>query len=1399
MLRNRRHPALDYLIAALAVGLAALLRLALSKELGPRQPYATFYLSVLFAALYLGQGPGILAASLGLAAGMVLFVVPHEDMFVADPGDLVVLTTYLFVSVSTLVLCGSYRRMLRRIEEEAGRRCRAEEAERGQRERLEATLASLGEAVLVTGADGKVLTLNPAAERLTGWAAADATGRPISDVFHTRDRETTRTEELPVAEILGGGLVHRTAGPALLRRRDGSELPVEASSAAIRGGGERDGGLVVVARDVSDRLAGEEAERVDRERLRLAMEAGRLGAWDCDLRTGLVRWSEHDEARFGLPPGSFGSTLDGFRALIVAEDRAPFEAALARATAEGRPFEVEFRIRRRDGSILWMSLRGAVLRDDEGRAVRLLGICADVTDRMRSEQTSLFLADAGAALSTLVDEGETLGRLARLAVPFFADWAAVDLAGPDGLPRRVSVAHVDPEKVALAHELSRRDPPGPDTPHGACHVLRSGRSELVEEISAAMIDGEARDDEHRRMLLALGLRSTMCVPLRTRDRVLGAITFATAESGRRFGPADLAIAEDLAHRATIALQNSRLYAELRQSERRFRQLAEHITAVFYVSDTGSPKMHYISPAYEAVWGRSCRSLYDDPMSFLEAVDPEDRGRVAGAIGRQVLGEPTAEEYRIRRPDGEIRWIYDRAFPVRDESGRVFRVAGIAEDVTDRKRAEAELRAGEERFRLLAEAVPQFVWIIRADGRLEYVNRRWLEYTGLTEDGSRELVSRQGVFHPDDRQAVLDRWAEAERSGGDFEAEYRIRGKTGEYRWFLGRAVPARRLGDRVESWFGTATDIDDRKRAERTLRLLADSGILLADPTDFRGTLERVPRLVVPALADSCVVYLVGPGGAIDRAAIAHRDEACRALMVELLEGSAIDPSGPSPVAEVIRTGRPDLRPELDEATLEALIPDPDRRDRFRPARPTSHLIVPMVVGGRTVGAFGLAATDSGRRFGPDDLPVAEDLARRAAIALENARLYQELREADRRKTEFLAVLAHELRNPLAPIRTALHLMKRRGEGPGADAPPDPDEFEQVRSMADRQVAHMARLIEDLMDVTRITRGTIELRPEAVELVPVARRVLAAIAPQAREAEQELSWSLPARPVRLRADPARVEQILWNLLSNAVKYSDRGGRISLSAEVDDGGSSATIRVRDTGIGIAPDQLGHIFGLFVQVDRGPGRHRGGLGIGLNLVRTLVELHGGSISARSAGPGLGSEFVVSLPILTGPEAEGSSAPAPAPGPGPEAGRAGPPARRRILVVDDNRDAAVSLGKVLGKLAGHDVRIAHDGPEAIALAAGFTPEVVLLDIGLPGMDGFEVARRLRQSPEGAAATLIALTGWGQQEDRRRSREAGFDHHLVKPVDTDEVEGLIASIPPPPTPDSLMPTPGRAEDNPG
>jgi PAS domain S-box-containing protein len=368
------------------------------------------------------------------------------------------------------------------------------------------------------------------------------------------------------------------------------------------------------------------------------------------------------------------------------------------------------------------------------------------------------------------------------------------------------------------------------------------------------------------------------------------------------------------------------------------------------------------------------------------------------------------------------------------------------------------------------------------------------------------------------------------------------------------------------------------------------------------------------------------------------------------------------------------------------------------------------------------------------------------------------LRDADRRKDEFLAILAHELRNPLAPIRNSLHILR-------LTASEDPT-TQRIGEMLERQVTHLVRLVDDLLEVSRITRGKVELRKEQVEVAAVVRSAVETSDPLIEAAGHQLALALPSEPLILEGDPVRLAQVLANLLNNAAKFTPPGGQIWLTVRGE--GHDVVLSVRDTGRGIPQDMLPHVFELFTQVDHAASRAQGGLGIGLALVRSLVEMHGGSVQAVSAGPGTGSEFIVRLPLAINPRPVDST------------GQARPSvalAHRRVLVVDDNRDAAESLAMLL-KLIGAEVQVVYSGPDALKLLASYHPAVVLLDLGMPDMDGYEVARRIRQRPEYRDVTLIALTGWGQEEDRRRSQMAGFDYHLIKPADVAALETLLMSL---------------------
>ena len=422
-----------------------------------------------------------------------------------------------------------------------------------------------------------------------------------------------------------------------------------------------------------------------------------------------------------------------------------------------------------------------------------------------------------------------------------------------------------------------------------------------------------------------------------------------------------------------------------------------------------------------------------------------------------------------------------------------------------------------------------------------------------------------------------------------------------------------------------------------------------------------------------------------------------------------------------------------------------------------SSIVVPLSARGRTLGAMSFLTAESGRHYCAADLALAEDLARRCALAIDNARLYHELQDMSRAKDEFLAMLSHELRNPLGAISNALHALE-----PETSV----EDFDEVRPELQAQVQHMTRLVNDLLDVARITHGRITLRRERVDLNEAIEHAAKPLRATISARNQTLTISLPKRPVTLDADPVRLHQIVANLLHNSAKYTQRGGEIRVSVRVADG--FAAITVADNGVGISVHLLPRVFNAFSQGDRTLDRAEGGLGIGLSLVKNLVELHGGTALARSDGPGCGSTFEVRLPLApdrSEPTVE------------QEAGllNAGPGRTRRVLVVEDNAFAARMLARIVAS-AGHAVFVAHAGPEAIEMAREERPDTVLLDIGLPGIDGYEVARQFRADEQLRDATLVALTGYGRDEDRERARLCGFDHHLVKPVDFDALLNLLA-----------------------
>jgi PAS domain S-box-containing protein len=607
---------------------------------------------------------------------------------------------------------------------------------------------------------------------------------------------------------------------------------------------------------------------------------------------------------------------------------------------------------------------------------------------------------------------------------------------------------------------------------------------------------------------------------------------------------------------------------------------------------------------------------------------------------------------------------------------------------------------------------------------------------------------------------------------DLERPFRVP-ESGREGFFEGCYYPVLAASGAITGGMAIIRDVTERKRAEaeraqlahevaareaaeaarRRFAFLAEAGALLAASLDYTTTLASVAELAVPHLADWCLVHIVERDGRLREMASADVDPVKVALARQLYRGRGADDDAHA-IFRVPRSGRPEL---VSDALGFTAVAD---GDLLRRLEPMSYMVVPMVARDHTLGTISFVSTVSGRRFGPADLELAQDLARRAGLAVDNARLYREVQERERSKDEFLATLGHELRNPLGAIRTASQVIDHPGT--------TPEEAVRQRAIVERQVAHLARLVDDLLDVARLMSGRIVLDRRPVDLNEVARQCLQAVRRDARAQEHELSLSVQAGSIAVSGDPVRLEQILFNLLDNAFKYTPAGGRVEIA--VGRVGDEAVVRVRDTGIGMAPEMLPRVFDLFVQANASLARSPGGLGVGLTLVRQLVELHGGRVSAGSEGIGRGSEFLVVLPSL---------APGAAATPEPVASVPSLPlVPRRVLVIEDNPDARDSLRALL-EVWGHEVEVAEDGPRGFELALASQPEVVVVDIGLPGLDGYHVAQGLRTALRERGVFLVALSGYGQPEDRRRALEAGFDVHLVKPVDPQTLSGILARAP--------------------
>jgi PAS domain S-box-containing protein len=684
-----------------------------------------------------------------------------------------------------------------------------------------------------------------------------------------------------------------------------------------------------------------------------------------------------------------------------------------------------------------------------------------------------------------------------------------------------------------------------------------------------------------------------------------------------------------------------------------------------------------------------------------------------------------------------------------------------------ERDRAALRAEERRYRSLALATStrQIIAIMTASGDAPADSPAWREITGQS---SSELAGRGWLdaVHPSQREEIAAAWDHAVATRAVFEKKYQLRQSDGSYRWFSAKAVPVYGENGEVDEWIAAVIDVHDQHLAQEGREFLARANELFASSLDYRETLRNAASLAVPGIADWCAVDMVDETGEKPwkRLAVAHIDPAKVALAEEFQRRFPPRPDQ-DVVSRVLRSGTSELVPYISDEMLVAGARSPEHLEMIRSIGVMSYMIVPLRSRGEIVGAITFVASD--RRFTPQDLELAEEMAYRASIAIENARLYSAAQAANRAKDEFLATLSHELRTPLTAVLGWARMLKL-----GLSA----QEAQVAIDAIEKGASAQAQLIDDVLDVSRIMSGKLTFDPRPTDLSIVAQAAMTTIHPAAVAKGIEVLTSIPPILPPVAGDDGRLQQIIWNLLANAIKFTKRGGMVTLRIVHE--GSVVRLSVTDNGEGIEREFLPYVFEPFRQADSSPSRSHGGIGLGLSIVRSLVEMHGGHITAASEGKGRGATFTLELPVIEDAPSMGAAPPTELSVLPPPSLSLPPLNGLTILVIDDQvytRDVVAAILRRAGAVA-HTATSVREG---LALFESTLPDVVVCDIAMPDEDGYVFLREVRGSRDGTRATpILALTAFGRPEDRLRALDAGFDAYLKKPVDPVELAECVQRL---------------------
>jgi len=1184
--------------------------------------------------------------------------------------------------------------------------------ERDRAELLRVTLASIGDAVIATDPQGRVTTLNTVAEELTGWPCEEATGQPLESVFQIVNEVTRQPVESPATKALRDGVTVGLANHTVLVAKDGSERAIDDSAAPIRSKAGEVVGCVLVFRDVTERR---NSERTLSEQSRLL----RLGA---EIGTALTMEGGDLQAMLQASTESMVHNLD---------------AALARIWTLNDDENV---LELQASAGIYTHINGGHARVPVGKYK--IGLIA------HERKPHLTNSVAGDPRIPEQDWAQRQGLVAFAGYPLIVEDRVVGVMGMFARQKLSDITLEAMASVATKIALAIQNLRNSDAERKALLEAQESR-EILRTTLGSIGDAVISTDSTGKVAFLNTVAESLTgwtnekaigVPLTDVFHIVNESTRKVVENpalralkeGVIVGLANhtILIAKDGAERpiddsaapirdgdgnVTGSVLIFRDISERQRVQRSERLLASVVESSddAIVSKSLDGIIQSWNTAAERIFGYTKEEAVGRHISLL--IPDERAGEEEQIIDRLRRGERVQHFETVRvRSDGQRLYVSLTISPIKNAEGAIIGASKIARDISERK------QANEERIRLasVVENSSDYIGISDVKGNPLFINQAGRKLVGLPANVDVRSTKIPDYFVPEEREFIQSVVIPTMINEGRWQGELNFQ------HYQTGAAIPVWydlfRVDDRKGKPINFATvtrDLTERKQAVAALQESEEKLRLLAD---------TIPQLAWMAHPDGNIFWY---------------------------NNRWYDYTGKSP-SEMEGWGwqsvhDPEVLPDVLERwqhsissgqAFDMVFPLKGADGRFRPFLTR---INP------------LRDQDGDIRFW---FGTNTDISDQQRIQEELRELAAQLSDADRRKTEFLATLGHELRNPLAPIRTGLEAMKLLCD--------DPIAIREIRNTMERQVQQMVRLIDDLLDISRITQGKMVLRTCRVDLAEVVQSAVEATRSYIDEAGHELTVELPPQPIILNADPSRLAQVLSNLINNAAKYTPDGGNIRLSAECY--GHEVSVMVKDNGLGLPANMLGNIFEMFTQIDRSLEEGYTGLGIGLTLVKRLVELHGGSVEVSSEGAGKGSEFRVRIPVLVESsdteEVEKQL----------EVGKA-----LRILIVDDNKDAAKMLSMVV-KMLGNEVDTAHDGLEAIEVAARFRPDVVLMDLGMPKMNGYEAAAHIRKQPWGKDILLVALTGWGQDDDKRRTKEAGFDHHLVKPAEPAALQTLLGEYQP-------------------